>query len=65
MITILIANIRQEKNISLRKLSSMTGISKSRLHRIENEKYLPDILEICKIAYALNVNERELYKFEP
>ena len=52
---------RYEKRISLVKLSQMTGISKSTLNNIENEKVSPTMAELETIAKALNVRITDLF----
>lgn len=61
-IEMLLRQIREEKNISLRRLASMTGISKGHLSRIENGETMPTILTIERIAIALKVDSKQLYK---
>lgn len=52
---------RNDKRISLVKLSQMTGISKSTLNNIENEKVSPTMAELETIAIALNVRITDLF----
>ncbi len=52
---------RNDKRISLVKLSQMTGISKSTLNNIENEKVSPTMAELEAIAIALNVRITDLF----
>lgn len=52
---------RNDKRISLVKLSQMTGISKSALNNIENEKVSPTMAELEAIAKALNVRITDLF----
>lgn len=61
-IEILIRKVREEKSISLQRLAQMTGISKGHLSRIENQETMPTILTIERIAIALKVDSKELYK---
>lgn len=58
---ILIADIRNKKNISLSQLSKMTGIPKSTISDYENEKRSPRIDLLEKIAIALCVKISDLY----
>ncbi|MEG0366251.1 MAG: helix-turn-helix transcriptional regulator [Coprobacillus sp.] len=58
---ILIYEQRVKKNISLRELSSMTGISKTTLNNHENEKTSPTLEQLEKIAKALNIKMEDLY----
>ena len=52
---------RSDKRISLVKLSQMTGISKSTLNNIENERVSPTVAELEAIAKALNVRITDLF----
>lgn len=61
-VKILIREIRNKKNISLHRLASMTKMSKGHLSRIERGVTDPTISTLIKIAKALNVKEKELYK---
>ena len=51
---------RNNKKVTLVKLSKMTGISKSTLNNIENEKVSPTIAELEAIAKALNMKITDL-----
>ena len=52
---------RNSKKVTLVKLSKMTGISKSTLNNIENEKVSPSIAELEAIAKALNMKITDLF----
>ena len=52
---------RNSKNVTLVQLAKMTGISKSTLNNIENEKVSPTIAELEAIAKALNVKITDLF----
>lgn len=52
---------RNNKKVTLVKLSKMTGISKSALNNIENEKVSPTIAELEAIAKALNMKITDLF----
>ena len=54
--------VRSQKGISLRELERRTGISKSALNNYENGKRYPDLLQIEKIAIALNTSISNLYE---
>lgn len=60
-INILLKEVRKSKEISLYKLSKMTGISKSHLSYIEREEKEPSISMMVRIAMALKVDIKELY----
>ena len=59
---ILLAKIMYEKNISVRQLSSMTGISKSTINNIANETYSPTMENMEKLAKALKIHISDLYE---
>lgn len=61
-IEILIKKVREEKNITLTRLSELTGMSKGHLSRIENSETMPTILTLERIALVLKVDSKELYK---
>jgi len=55
--------LRKENNISIRKLSEMTGLSKSTLSDIENNKSKkPTVDTIERIAKALQIPISELFE---
>ena len=58
---IFIKKIRKEKKLTLEKLSEMTGISKTTLNYIENEKVSPRMDALELIAMALNVHIIDLF----
>lgn len=58
---ILIYEARTQKNMSLRKLSYLTKISKSALHRYENNKTSPRIDHLERIARVLKCRISDLY----
>ena len=53
-------NYRKLKNISLDELSRRSGVSKSMLSQIEQNKSNPTVLTVWKIARALDVPVEEL-----
>ena len=59
---ILLRDVRKSKGISLEQLSMMTGISKSHLSYIEREEKEPTISMMVRIALALKVDIKELFK---
>lgn len=64
MIEILVWEMRQKQNISLRELEKMTLISKSTLNNIENSKVSPTLEQLYKISKALNCKIEELYNIQ-
>lgn len=62
MIVFVIKKIRENKNISLYKLSKMTELSRTYLRKIENNiNTNPTISVLEKIASALDVNIKDLF----
>lgn len=55
---------RNNKNMTLVKLSERTGISKSTLNNIENGRVCPNLKQLEAIAKALNMHINELYESE-
>lgn len=53
---------RNSKIITLVKLAALTGISKSTLNNIENQKVSPTIAELEAIAKALNMKITDLFE---
>lgn len=62
MFIFVIKNIRESKNISLKELSEETGVSKSYLFELENNKRLNVTLDkLYKISTVLDVNVKDLF----
>lgn len=55
---------RSNKSITLIKLAELTGISKSALNNIENEKVSPTLDELEAIAKALDTRITDLFDSE-
>lgn len=61
-IEFLIKPIRISKNITLARLSRMTGISDTHINDVENNLKEPGISILVRIAHALKVAVTDLYK---
>ena len=59
---ILLSQIMYERNISDRQLERMSGVSKSRIHRIANEETSPTLETLEKLAIALHVRISDLFE---
>ena len=59
---ILLGEIMYKKNISVRQLSLMTGISKSTISNIANGTYSPKMENMKKLAKALKIRISDLYE---
>ncbi len=64
MIVFHIKEIRIKKNMSLRKLAELSGVSKSYLSELENNLKCPSILILCRLADALEVDIKELFSYK-
>ena len=58
---ILLPQIMYEQHVSVRQLADMTGIPKSTISNIMNEKYSPTMDNLERIAQALQVRISDLY----
>lgn len=56
-----IKEIRKNKNLTLKELSELSGISKSSINYYEREEIYPNILELEWLAIALDVGIIELF----
>lgn len=61
---ILLGEIRYSKNLTLKQLSAMSGISKSTLNNIENGKGSPTLVQLEAIAKALDMRITDLFESE-
>lgn len=61
---ILIWEVRTKLGLTLIDLEKMTGINKSSLNNYENGKTSPNLIQLEKIAKALNVKMNELFESE-
>ena len=61
-VEILVKDIRQEKNITLKKLSSKSGVSTTHINDIENNNKSPSLYVMIRLAKALEVEITKLYK---
>ena len=57
--------IRKEQKMSLRDVAFRIGMETSNLSVIENGRSNPQVLTYAKIAFALGVDLREIFLFEP
>ena len=69
MIKIKLWDVRNEKGYSIRFLEEITGISKSEINNIENERISPRLVQLEKLAAALDIGIVDLfdseYKYAP
>lgn len=62
MVKIYLWEKRNEYHVSLRELERLTGISKTKLNYIENDKVSPTLDELELIAKALNIRINDLFE---
>ncbi len=63
-IEILLKQVRQEKNITLNKLSEKSGVSTTHINDIENSIKSPSLFVMVRLSKALDVEITELYKVQ-
>ena len=62
MFVFLIKELRKKSGLSIKKLSELTGLSRSYLYGLENNKNFNISLDkLYKISTALNVNVKDLF----
>jgi len=61
-VEILVKDVREKGNVSLKKLSDKSGISTTHINDIENNIKSPSLLVMIRLAKALDVEITELYK---
>ena len=61
-IEILLKQVRNEKNITLNKLSEKSGVSTTHISDIENNIKSPSLFVMVRLSKALDVEITELYK---
>lgn len=54
-------HIRNQSELSIRQLSIRSGLSKTKISKLENGKYCPRLKELCRLAKALKRNPEELF----
>lgn len=62
MIKMLVWNVRTAKKLTLRKLSALSGVSRSEINNIENEQKMPKVDVLCAIARGLQVPVTDLFE---
>lgn len=61
MITLRTKELRENKKVSLKNLSNISGISRGYISELEQGKYdNPGVLIVCKLCKALNTTPNEL-----
>lgn len=58
-----IYNFRAKRNLSLRKLEELSGVSRSTINNIENDCYDPSVKTLCLLARALKVKPERLFSY--
>ncbi|MEY8331128.1 helix-turn-helix transcriptional regulator [Lachnospiraceae bacterium 48-33] len=61
---LLLQGIRNSRNISLRELSSQTGLEKAAISNFETGKSSPTLKQLESIAKALDCKISDLYESE-
>lgn len=61
-VEILVKEVRQERNINLKRLSKKSGVSTTHINDIENNIKSPSLYVMIRLAKALEVDITNLYK---
>lgn len=61
-VEILVKQVREKGNVSLKRLSEKSGISTTHINDIENNIKSPSLFVMIRLAKALDVEITELYK---
>lgn len=61
---ILVWEVRHIKGITLKELAALSGISKTTINEIENEKRMPNLAQLEALAKAMNVGISDLFESE-
>ena len=56
--------VRKAKNITVRELASLTGMSKTYISDVENNHKIPTLYTICLLAVTLGVAPETLYTYK-
>lgn len=59
---ILLSKIMYEKNLSVRQVSILTGVSKSAVNKIMNGEVSPTLDTLERLARGLKINISDLYE---
>ncbi len=62
MAKIIVKEVREKKNYTLRQLTMISGVSKSTISKVENGKCSPTLDALEKIAIGLNAHITELFE---
>ena len=60
-----IRELRKQKNMTMKELGKLVGVSESTISLYENDKHEPDLITLGRIADALDVTVDELLGREP
>lgn len=56
-----IYELRSDQKMSVRKLSELSGVSKTQINDIENGKTHPTVFTLCLLSLALEVSPYKLF----
>ncbi|WP_130434876.1 helix-turn-helix transcriptional regulator [Cuneatibacter caecimuris] len=59
-----LAQIMDQKSISERQLANLSGVGKTTINDIVNNRTHPTIDTICMLAIALDIRSEQLYSYE-
>lgn len=53
-----------EKQLTIKQLAALSGVSKSHISEVENGSQMPSVRTLCHLAVALGVKPEELYTYD-
>lgn len=53
-------NLRKERNMSIKELSQLSGLSAVQISNYEHDHYVPNAINVNKLANALNCSYEDL-----
>ncbi len=56
--------IRKRRNLTLEQLSELTEVSPNHIQKIEGARTYPSFQLLSKLAFALNIDLKELFNFD-
>lgn len=56
-----LTEIRESRNLTMRELSKMSGVSKSTISRIESGEVIPTQTVMCKLCKALKLSLNDVF----
>ncbi len=63
IVEIKLREVRERKNLTIMQLAELSGVSKTHISAVENNKRMPGINVLCLLAAAMDVLPEDLYSY--